>query len=459
MLTFFIYSIIVSRSLFNDTGQTYYVSPSGNDRNTGLSPRNAWKTLEKINQMIIKKGDQILLEGDNVFKGNIQLDDKDAGDAKRKVIISSYGKGKAIIDAGSGTGIFVNNTSGIRISNIIVKGAGVGNNTGSGIHFFADDASKKFSDIILENSEIKGFHFFGILIQSDKEVNLGFSNVQITNCLTSENGEAGIGSLSAYPGIPHRNFKITKCKAFNNRGILTKKDNHSGNGIVLSGVEIFLIDSCEAYENGEDCRSLSGGPVGIWVWHCKKGIIQNSISHNNHSGTCLHDGGGFDLDGGSSGCIIRNCRSYDNEGAGYLVCEFGSPLPFKNNLITNNYSRNDGLKNDYGAITISGAGKKFPVTNTLISNNKIIVDNKNVINGVPAAIYFNNSDCSDIVFSNNSFKIVAGAFVLRSDTLFNPAQSVFKNNRFGINDNQFPVQCLKCGPVNNKFWKEILQKK
>lgn len=459
MVTYLLLYGTILLNLFSETGQTYYISSTGNDNNSGTSSQSAWRSLEKINKLTLRKGDKVLLEGGKIYAGNIRLDEKDGGDSIGKVIISSYGKGKPIIDAGKGTGIFVYNTAGISISNIIVKGSGVSDNNGCGIHCYADAISEKLSGITINNCETTGFRGYGILIQSDKDTTCGFRNVRIINCIATENGEAGIGSLAAYPAVSHQNFYISNCKAFTNRGILTKTDNHSGNGIVLSGVKFFLIDSCEAYENGADCRSVSGGPVGIWVWHCHSGIIQNSHAQHNHAGTCLHDGGGFDIDGGSSGCIIRNCISNDNEGAGYLVCEFGSPLPFTNNIVENNSSRNDGLKNGYGAITLSGAGKEYPVTNTTIRNNKIVVENRNVVDGIPSAIFFNNSDCRNIYFENNSFEIGAGALVLRTDSLCDQQQVVFKKNQFVTKENRFTVICTKCGTTNENFWKERLSKK
>ncbi|MFM9910175.1 MAG: hypothetical protein ACKVOW_12535 [Chitinophagaceae bacterium] len=446
-------------NLFSVTSHTYYISSSGNDFNNGLSPKTAWRTIDKINQLTLQKGDSVLFEGGETFNGNLRLDENDEGDVFRKVVISSYGKGKATINAENETGIMVYNNGGITICNIVVTGNGVGVNKGSGIHFYGDVASSKLANINIENCVVEGFHFYGILIQSEKDTLCGFNNVNIINCIATNNGEAGIASLAAYPAIAHQKFSVVRCKAFDNRGILTKTDNHSGNGIVLSGVKNFLIDSCEAYENGADCRSVGGGPVGIWVWNCQSGFIRHSISHHNHSGTCVHDGGGFDIDGGSSNCTIRNCISYDNEGAGYLVCEFGSPNPFTNNLIINNSSRNDGLKNNYGAITISGAGKLFPVTNTRIADNKVVVENKNVVNGVAAALYFNETDFRNIVIENNSFEIKGGARVLFCDTIFTPAHALFRNNKFVIKANNFPVVCKKCKTTNTDFWKQVLMSK
>jgi hypothetical protein len=157
------------------------------------------------------------------------------------------------------------------------------------------------------------------------------------------NGQAGIASYGSYKGFQHKDFYIAYCRAFDNRGILTKTESHSGNGIVMSMIDSLIIEHCEAYENGADNRCNAGGPVGIWVWMCKHATIQYCISHDNHTGT-TKDGGGFDIDGGASNCILQYNYSYNNEGAGYLLAEYGALFPFTNNIIRFNISVNDGRK-------------------------------------------------------------------------------------------------------------------
>jgi len=455
MLLYLLCFLLVA-SPANQEPHTYYLSAAGDDSNDGISKKTAWKSIAKLNTIQLQKGDRVLFEGGMIFEGAIRLDENDAGDPVARVSFGSYGQGKAMIFAGTETGMFIHNTGGLSIANLSFIGKGVGVNKGSGIHFYADTSSTKLKEIDITDCDAKGFQSYGILIQSDKDSTCGYSNVRITRCVVTENGEAGIGSLAPYPSITHRNFNVRDCIAHNNRGNIAKTNSHTGSGIVLSGVDSFTIDRCEAFENGADCRSVGGGPVGIWVWNSRNGFIQNSVSHNNHSGTSPHDGGGFDIDGGSSNCVIRRCTSYSNEGAGYLVCEFGSPNPFKNNKVENNSSRNDGLKNGYGAITISGAGAGYPVTSTVIRKNKIIVDNKNVVNGTPSAIYLNNSDCHDIRIEENEFEVMRGTKVLRSDTLFTTTQLRFTNNTFLVDGNKFPVDCKKCIDATAINWKDLL---
>ena len=53
-------------------GTTYYVSNGGNDQNDGLTPKSAWKTLEKVSQADLKYGDGVLFERGDLFRGCIK---------------------------------------------------------------------------------------------------------------------------------------------------------------------------------------------------------------------------------------------------------------------------------------------------------------------------------------------------------------------------------------------------
>lgn len=438
------------------TGNTYYVSSAGNDSNDGKSILSAWKSLEKINTIALQAGDNVLLEGNTVFTGSIILDALDKGTSAAPIRISSFGKGKAIIDAGKGKGIFVYNTQGIAINNLSVKGAGVVSNPdNSGIELLIDDSTLQLSGFQITDCFVSGFGQYGILVNGRKSEKCGLTNVVIKNCEATLNGEGGIGSLTHFPAIAHRNVKVLNCKTYKNRGILAKTSNHSGNGIVIGGVEDVLIDHCESYENGEDNRSEGGGPVGIWVWCCRNAVIQYCNSHNNYAGL-KYDGGGYDIDGGSVNCTIRYCRSSNNEGAGYLICEFGyHNHPYYGNSVINCTSTNDGLKNNYGAITISGTNADYKVTNTIIRGNKIYTSSKNVINGTPAAIYLYASHFRNIQFQNNVFVVGKGTRLLLCDTMPEPGWVFFTDNKYQLQAGPLPVQCSQKNSTE-AAWKKIM---
>ena len=112
------------------SGQTYYVSGNGNDAADGTSRRTAWATLARVAEHTFAAGDRLLLEGGVVHRGSIHLGpDRSADDIQ----IGSYGHGRAIIDAGTGSGIVIENLSAVKISDLEIRGSGQETNSGDGI--------------------------------------------------------------------------------------------------------------------------------------------------------------------------------------------------------------------------------------------------------------------------------------------------------------------------------------
>ncbi|MBQ8508922.1 MAG: right-handed parallel beta-helix repeat-containing protein [Clostridia bacterium] len=73
-------------------GKIYYFSEDGDDSNDGLSEETPLKSIDKLNLLILKKGDVVLFKRGDMFRGNIT--------AKTGVTYSAYGEGaKPIINA------------------------------------------------------------------------------------------------------------------------------------------------------------------------------------------------------------------------------------------------------------------------------------------------------------------------------------------------------------------------
>ena len=432
--------------------KTIFLSSSGNDNNDGLTIKSAWKSLNKINSIDFKQGDSIKLEGGSIFNGSIQLTSNDNGSTRHPLILTSFGKGKAIVNGGKGEAIFAVNSSNIKITSIVFKGDGVEYNKGNGIHFYSDDSINAPGNINVNDCEVSGFSGFGILFGCDDNLSVkGFNNVQITHTNVTENGQGGISSYGSYLSYQHSNFYIAWCKAFRNQGIVVETKNHTGNGIVMAQVNGLLIEHCEAYENGVDNRSTAGGPVGIWVWMCNNALIQYCSSHHNYAGV-TKDGGGFDIDGGSSNCIVQYNLSYNNEGAGYLLAEFGAALPFTNNVIRFNASVNDGRKNGYGAITLWGVNSAHRVTNTDVYNNTIYVDDKSIVNGTPAAINLIGRHFENVVIANNIFVTNGNVNIFYSDTNIERSSCWLLNNNYYSYSSQYSLVCGKTKFTSVKNW-------
>jgi hypothetical protein len=103
-------------------------------------------------------------------------------------------------------------------------------------------------------------------------------------------------------------------------------------------VDSGLISGCVTFNNG---WIAGDGNIGQWCYDSRAVTIANGSSYGNKSVTG-RDGGGFDIDGGSTGCVIRDCQSWNNTGSGYLVFEYGSPNPMRHNTILRCSSKNDG---------------------------------------------------------------------------------------------------------------------
>lgn len=407
---------------------TYYVSVKGNDSNDGKSTNTAWQTLQKINATTFKPGDKILFEATNIFNGSLLINN--SGELNKPILYASYGEGRSIIKPTTDDAIKGYNVSNIQIKDLVVQGSGVANNKSNGIHFYSDDTVSNPQNITVENCDASGFHNIGIAVGcGDNEKIKGYKNIRIIKCNAFENGQAGISSYGSYTGFQNSNFYISQCKAYNNRGIPGKTENHSGNGIVMGEVDSLLIEHCEAYENGADNSSEAGGPIGIWVWMCKNATIQHCVSHDNHAGL-TKDGGGFDIDGGSSNCIMQYNYSYNNEGAGYLLAEYGALFPFTDNIIRFNISENDGRKNNYGGIGIWGASADYKVTNCYVYNNTIYSNDKNVVNGTPAAITLMGPHFSNVIVVNNIFALTGNINFINADENFSKKQLYLLHNNY-----------------------------
>ena len=92
-----IVSIILSLASNNLFATTYYVSNSGNDTVSGLSPTAPWLTINKVNASTFLPGDSILFNRNNTWNERLQV--PTAGVIDSNILFGAYGAGnKPIID-------------------------------------------------------------------------------------------------------------------------------------------------------------------------------------------------------------------------------------------------------------------------------------------------------------------------------------------------------------------------
>jgi hypothetical protein len=354
--------LVSSLLIFSCTepSHVYFVNSGGNDSNSGRTPETAWKTLEKINKHDFSPGDSILFRGGDVFEGTILLSSADKGNEKSRLVISSYGEGRAIIRGNAKEGLIADSCNYLTIENLVFTGLGrKTGNISDGLLIINCEG------VIVNNLETHGFQHSGVHLHQ-------CNNAVIKRVYAHDNGFAGIhvtGNTMMDPEkYDNQNLYIGYCVAENNPGDPTVSGNHSGNGILASSVKGGIIEYCEAFNNGWDMQWEGNGPVGIWIWDCTDVTIQYCISHHNRTNPKAADGGGFDFDGGVSNSIIQYCISHHNEGSGFGLYEFGAAKPWENNIIRYNISQDDAIINA-GSLGIWKADKTGIMRNCEIYNN------------------------------------------------------------------------------------------
>jgi beta-galactosidase len=350
-----------------------------------------------VNNTDFQPGDHLYFQGGKRFAGTIELDCNDSGTSDRRLVVTSYGDGRAVIDGANGSSLRANGCNHLVVRNLNFVGSGrKGGNAQDGICVL--DAQW----VEIDHVEVSGFRNNGLSAD-------GVCDARITNVYAHENGAAG---LSIGYSKRSKNVYIAHCVAKNNPGDPSNLTNHSGNGILVANAEDVVVEYCEAASNGWDMPRKGNGPVGIWAWNSDRVIIQFCISHDNKSPG--DDGGGFDLDGGTTNSILQYNLSYNNDGPGYFLCQFPSATVFKNNIIRYNISHNDGVKNNRrSAIDVYSANSN--ASGCQIYNNTIY-------NRYGAAVGFAGLPIPNVVFRNN-------IFICSGDVIAGEAQrGRFENN-------------------------------
>ena len=74
----------------SSSSQAYYIDATlGDDNNKGNSPKEAWKSLSKIQSVKLKAGDEILLKKGETFHGELFIEG--VGTKEAPILIDAYG--------------------------------------------------------------------------------------------------------------------------------------------------------------------------------------------------------------------------------------------------------------------------------------------------------------------------------------------------------------------------------
>ncbi|OGV41467.1 MAG: hypothetical protein A2X48_09520 [Lentisphaerae bacterium GWF2_49_21] len=453
----------------------HYVNPDGNDENPGTLEK-PWKTIDRANRQVLKPGDRLLFAAGKIFEGNLVLDAQDAGTPEKPVVVGSYGKGRATINAGLGTAVLIRDAGGVEIHDLVCIGSGSTKNHGCGITFvntLPGNVRLKHARIL--NVETSGFGRdlkpsakkadayqppagCGIFVGGDASdgSKSGWEDVRIEGCDSHNNEFYGIYITGYWDEksklYANHNVTISGCRVYKNTGDPEYTDNHSGSGILVEDCDEGLVDRCVAWENGALCNTKVGGPCGIWTAVARRVVIQRCESYNNRTGKAP-DGDGFDLDGGCIECVLQYNYSHGNDGAGILVYTYaGAPHEDRGNIVRYNVSENDAVKlRQYGAIYVGNHGKGM--SGIEVYNNTFITDQ-------PAHGLVNIVGNRVGVSFRNNILVTKGAPLVNIDR--DKDISVFQGNLYWMKDGKFLTSGkTKSGSLDEwrKLGKELIDGK
>ncbi len=378
--------------------RTLYVSATGNDAADGLSAATAWRSVDRVTREVLAPGDRALFQGGATFTGMLYLDAADAGDASRPVIIGSYGTGRATLASTGNSSIFVYDTAGLEVRNLVVKGNSAAYRSKGGISFYNDlSGDRKLGHLVVTGVDVSGFKN-GVEVGGGRGAS-GFADVSISAATLHDNMETGFATYgpafnASAPTYAHQGVRVSGVAAYRNVGDPTNTWRNTGSGIILGSVRGGTIQRSRAYENGSACTAPEG-PVGIWAYDSDQVLIQRNVSHHNRTGGPA-DGDGFDLDQNVSGSTLQYNLSYGNDGAGYLVYTGKTNSAHRGNVVRFNLSSNDARKSAaYGGITVWGQ-----ILNTEVYNNTVVMQPN--ASGRPAPLKLDGA-LSQVAVRNNIF--------------------------------------------------------
>lgn len=289
----------------------YYVSPTGNDANSGDSPEAPWQSLTRASLAPYHPGTSILLEGGQTFNGPLVLGaigNGQVGAPGSPITIGSYGTGMATINGNGSNAITLIDTHDINIQNLTLSGA---NGTGEGISAFFTYTGQTVipANFNLTGLDVEGFnngiHFYGPG---------QFQNLAVTYSTIVNNGGDGIFIDGQVIVVPSQNILIDHDTIIGNGqingpncGVYIVNSSHNvvqycvvanngngtgtGTGLAWAGADHVLVQYNECYENG-------GHPYGeqaaIRLDVAVNNIIQYNYTHDNPvSGIVLENEGAY----------------------------------------------------------------------------------------------------------------------------------------------------------------------
>jgi hypothetical protein len=372
---------------------TYYISPTGNNNNSGTAPDEAWQTISRVNRESFRPGDRILFLGGATFAGNLILGLGSQGSPADPITVGSYGGGPATIRAGTGTAIAVTDASYVTVTDLNVFGTGFNSNSGNGVLFTSDLPGVTVSGSTVSGVTASGFGHNGLFFVGANGSN-DFRGISVTDSTTNNNGDGGV-NVQAQGNAS--DVYIGQVRAIHNAG---SNITGSGYGILVSGANEVVVERSVAGDNGW-LPGNNGETGGIEAISDNRVLLQYNEAYANHHGNS--DGDGVILDV-TTDSIMQFNYTHDNDGAGlFLFAEAGATTT--NNIVRYNISQNDGRRPLFGVNT--GVLVGGDVSSAQVYNNTIF-ESPSPASSTVGIVIGGLSDNANIHVFNNLFITIGG---------------------------------------------------
>ena len=423
-----------------NTGNTYYIdADNGDDSNSGLSEKEAWQTLENVNNITFEPGDAILLKRGCVWTDQ-WLAPQGSGDKENQNYISCYGDENdplpSIISRYSDEMDNLPRKDAVvqlweqsywTIENLELTNGSEGSGDQAGIDVTNNPADPKSAGIIIRNCKINGSNpknwskatktgLRGIQVYGFFD-NITIENNHISNCKS-----IGIVVNGWRSGVNYKGVTNETCA----KGVVVRGnylENIGKDGILMNNTYEPLVEYNVVYKSHSYATTTAH--VALWPFASYGSLFQYNEAYDTQT---VYDGQGFDCDYQCYNTTFQYNYSHDNVGGFMLICTEASmqgAYAFNvGSTVRYNISQND----EHYSFNLTGG-----VQNTRIYNNTIYTG-RNTYNATHFFFVFDKGENvltglhypDDVLVANNIFYTDGNG----GNELAKCSNLVYKNNMF-----------------------------
>ncbi len=329
-------------------GASYFVDCAhGRDSSSGLSPRQAWRTLAKVSSVVFAPADRILFRRGTRCGG--VLAPRGSGAPGEPIVVDAYGVGAKPQLAGGGARatVYLHDVEQWELHDLDISNLGP-----------APQAGEKRNGVWVVRDRLGVGHHYVIANVDIHDVNSSLTPAAGSTDIENYSKDSG-GVIFGAPGgngFDDVSLQDDDLRDINREGIyvsggapttgLVIRANRlqqiGGDGIVADTSSGALIE--RNVVNGFNTAGTSFN-AGVWAYDSTGDVFQfNDVSHSQHGPL---DSMAYDIDGSNHDIVFQYNLSRDNSGGFLMLCNNGPAVPFSagagngGSVVRFNISQND----------------------------------------------------------------------------------------------------------------------